>query len=273
MTRTKTRLTHSAARILRASAVVAIALLAASSAGAATIFTDDFESYADTAALNTVWPVGLGNDTMTFLDAGPAGSGNTSKTVHTTNRQGRRDRTFAAPFTPTATEPLVVSYDLYDAGAGGNEYNQVLAFSGATLTQLISIGKSSLGDQGDPNNPNKYQGRVAFPGATAGGVNWFALNTDRSMGWHNFMVEIFPTTVNFYVDGVLDTANVPRPAGVGDPFSVVRIGAGQSSLAEVAYYDNFSVTTGIVPEPGTVTMLAMGGLFGLATIWRKRRAA
>ena len=270
MTRTKTRLTHSAARLFRASAVVALALLAASPAGAATIFTDDFESYADTAALNTVWPIGTGDATMTFLDAGPAGSGNTSKTVHTTNRLGRRDRTIA-PFTPTASEPLVVSYDLYDAGAGGNEYVQVLT-NPAALTQLISIGKSNLGTTNGANNPNKYQGRVAFPPAGSGGVNWINLNTDRSIGWHSFTAEIFPTTVNFYVDGVLDTANLPR-AAAGDAFAMVRIGSGLSTLAEVGYYDNFSVTTGIVPEPGTVTMLAMGGLFGLATIWRKGRVA
>ena len=271
MNRMTTRFTFPPARLARIGAALIFALgPMALSGSAATILTDDFESYADTAALNAVWPVGAGNDTQTFLDAGPAGSTNTSKTVHTTNRLGRRDRTFAATI-PTLSEPLVVSYDLYDAAAGGNEYLQILAPNAAALTQLISIGKSNLGTTNGANNPNKYQARVAFPSAGAGGVNWINLNTDRAIGWHRFSAEIFPTTVNFYVDGVLDTANVPRLSGVADPFTVVRLGSGLSTLAEVGYYDNVSITTGVVPEPGTVTMLALGGLFGVATAWRKRR--
>jgi hypothetical protein len=275
MTRTITRITSSAGRLARTAAIALCALaLFAPSSRAATILVDNFESYADTAALNAAWPVGAGNDTVTFLDAGPAGSTNTSKTVHTTNRQGRRDRTFT-PTLPTAAEPLVVSYDLYDAGGdnSANEYNQILAFDPANaLTQLISMGKSTNVDMGETANPNKYQARVAFPPHASGGVNWFPLNANRSIGWHTFTAEIFPTTVNFYVDGILDTANVSRAGGVGNAFSTIRLGSGLSSRAEVGYYDNVGITTGVVPEPGTVTMLSLGGLIGAAAAWRKQRA-
>jgi len=273
MTRTITRFTLSAARLARAAviAVFALALLAPSSR-AATILVDNFESYADTTALNAAWPVAVGNDTMTFLDAGPAGSTNTSKTVHTTNRQGRRDRSIT-PTIPTATEPLVVSYDLYDVGGdnSANEYDQILAFDSANaLSQLISMGKSTTGTSNGAVNPAKYQARIAFPAAPAG-VNWINLNTNRSVGWHTFTAEIFDTKVNFYVDGILDTGNLPRAGGVGNAFSVFRLGSGLGSRAEVGYYDNVSITTGVVPEPGTVTMLSLGGLIGAAVAWRKRR--
>src|SRR5215212_10414806 len=125
MTRTTNRLTSSAARLARTAVITAIALVLCTPASrAATILVDNFESYADTNALNAAWPIGTGDPTMTFLDAGPSGSTNTSKTVHSTNRLGRRDRNFA-PYLPTLTDPLVVSYDLYDAAAGGNEYDQI----------------------------------------------------------------------------------------------------------------------------------------------------
>jgi hypothetical protein len=260
----------SAARLARTSLACALALFATSVARGATILTDNFESYADTAALSAAWPIGLGDDTMIFLDAGPAGSTNTSKTVHSINRLGRRDRSIT-PTVPTLSQPLTVSFDMYDAAAGGNEYIQLIAPNAAALTQLISIGKSTLATSNGANNPAKYQGRIAFPPAASGGVNWINLNTNRSIGWHRFSAEIFPTTVNFYVDGVLDTANVPRNSGVSDPFTVVRLGSGQSTLAEVAYYDNVSITT--VPEPGAVTMLSLGGFIAAAAAWRRRRTA
>jgi hypothetical protein len=274
MIRTATRLTFSAARLARTAVYAAVALaMAGSTSPAATILVDNFESYADTTALNAAWPIGTGDATMTFLDAGPAGSTNTSKTVHTINRLGRRDRNIA-PTLPTLTEPLVVSYDLYDAAAGGNEYDQIVAFDAANaLSQLISIGKSTLATTNGANNPNKYQARVAFPPAASGGVNWINLNTNRSSGWHRFTAEVFPSTVNFYVDGILDTGNVPRAGGVGNAFSTFRLGSGQSTLAEVAYYDNVNLFTGAVPEPSSVTLLALGAIGGVVAMRRRRRVA
>src|SRR5687767_9348502 len=91
---------------------VAGTLLAGVSANAATLLFEDFESYSTTAELNAIWPVGVGTDSVTFLDAGPAGSTNLSKTVHETNRQGRRDRTFTGQI-PSLSEPLVLSIDIW----------------------------------------------------------------------------------------------------------------------------------------------------------------
>lgn len=232
-------------------------------ANAAVIFSDDFESYADTAALNSVWVKGAGTDTDTFLDAGPAGSTNVSKTVHHENRIGRRDRNFA-PALPTADAPVVVQFDFYDnnaeLGDGDNAYNQLLAFSGTSLTQLVAMGKSTLTTIDDPT---KYQARVAFNSG-----NWLTLNATRTVGWHTFRAEIFDGEVDFYVDGLPDVQNVAfTPGTLGDGFSQARIGTGLSSRAEVSYYDNYSVT--LVPEP---TSLALFGLAGAALLGRRRRA-
>jgi hypothetical protein len=228
---------------------------------AAVIFADDFESYADTTALNAVWTRGAGTDTDTYLSVGPAGSTNTSDTVRHDNRIGRRDRNFA-PALPTADAPVVVEFDFYDdnaeVGIGDNAYNQLLAFSGTTLTQLVAMGKSNLTATDDPT---KYQARVAFNSS-----NWLTLNATRSVGWHTFRAEIFSNEVDFYVDGVADVQNVAITGSTfGDGFSQARIGTGLSSRAEVSYYDNYSVS--VVPEPASLAALSVAGL----ALMRRRR--
>lgn len=240
-------------------------LSVASTASAAVLLQDDFESYADTAALDAAWPIAdrttnPSGGPATFLDSGPAGSTNTSKTIHNTTRTSRSR--FFPNTAPTAAEPLVMSLDIYDSNAadtGINQYAQIRAFNDASaLTQLISLGISSLG----PDDTN-YQARVAF-----GSVNWISLNADRSTGWHSFTAEIFPDSVNFYVDGVLDTTVTGITGGVGDSFSQMFAGpTGLSNRAEEGYYDNVLVQS--VPEP---TALAALGLGGLALLVRRRRA-
>jgi hypothetical protein len=208
------------------------------STAAANIIDDDFESYADTAALDAFWPVTTGTNADTFLSVDPLDPLN--QCVAYTTVAARRSQSFT-PF----TAPLIVwGYDFYDTvgtAAMPRQYGQLLADNGG-LSELIAMGQYNAA----PSVPDFYQARVAFSG-----VGWFNLTTPRSVGWHRFEAHIGPTTVDFYVDGLLDTAAVPHNGGM---WYEARIGSGLSSTG-TAFYDNYLLT----PEPGTLTLLALGG--------------
>jgi hypothetical protein len=235
--------------------VLALALLAlVASASAAIIIQDDFESYADTTALNGPWPKGTGTDAATYLlvgDNGPTWPG--EKCVENLLTAARRDWSFT-PTALAAGEELIWAFDLkdMDTTVAFRQFGQILskdAPAGA-LDELIAMGVYNAADPNEVFNANKYYARVAFG---PGGVNWFALNTTRSAGWHRFEAHIKKTgTVDFYVDGVLDTAGVPHG---GDYWYQARIGSGLSST-RAARYDNYLVN--ITPEPASLALVALG---------------
>jgi hypothetical protein len=220
-----------------------------------TLINDDFQSYGDDTALGAVWPIGVGTTATTYLDLDPTDALN--QVVHQEDSSvgsGRRDQSFA-PTTLQSWQEIVWQFDFYDfAGntTGPRQYGQILAGSGG-LSELIAMGQYNAATNHDNN---KYQARVAF-----GGPNWFNLNTDRSVGWHTFKAVINPTTVDFYVDGVLDTAGVPQG---GTDWYQARIGSGLSATAD-ALFDNYSVV--VSPEPASLALLVLGGVVAL----RRRR--
>lgn len=241
--------------------VLVLGLLAfAAAATADIIIQDDFESYADTAALNGPWPKGVGTDAITYLlagDNGPTWPG--EKCVeHLSNGSsatGRRDLSFT-PTLLAAGEELIWAFDFkdMDTTVAYRQYGQLLSKNApaGALDELISMGLNNANDTGEPYSATKYSARVGFSPA---GVNWFNLNTTRSAGWHRFEARIKQSgTVDFYVDGVLDTADVPH---AGDYWYQARIGSGISST-RAARYDNYLVE--VIPEPASLALLALGGL-------------
>jgi len=222
------------------------------------IINDDFESYADTAALNAVWPKGAGTDADTYLlvgDNGPTWPG--EKCVENTLILARRDQGFT-PYQLAANEEIIWAFDFKDTvgptGASYRQYGQILsaASPGGALNELLAIGVyNSVTKPGEVFNPNKYQARIAF----GPGQGWFNLNANRSVGWHRFEVHIKPTTVDYYVDGAPDIVGLPH---AGLYWYQARIGSAVSSAAGMARYDNYGVE--VIPEPAALLLLALGGL-------------
>ncbi len=228
--------------------LVLASVAACATMASANIIDDDFESYATTGDLNAAWPVTSGSDTDTFLDVDPTDPLN--QVVTDTTATSRRSQSFA-PMSVSGGDTFVWSFDFYDyvgSASDPRNYGQLLSqASGGGLNELLAMGMYN--NAGPTHDPTKYQARVAF-----GGPNWFNLNADRSIGWHNFTAVIGASTVDFYVDGVLDTAGVSH---AGFEWYEARIGSGLSSAGGGASYDNYLVT----PEPASLALLALGGLF------------
>lgn len=247
-------------------------LVGAGSASAETVLFDDF-SYADQAAFNAVWNVGIvGGGAL--LSTEEAYSPTQSAKQDLTNRSSGRDFT---PVSGSDAKPLEWSFRFYDSTQAAN-LRQFASIRDNTpaLAQLVAIGAYNdttltknlfTGASVSAADLNTYYAcRVAF----SPGPNWFILNTEgvptRSTGWHELKAVFKDTTADFYVDGILGMADVKyanSPGGI--TFDRVTVGSGLSSANGVGYYDDVTVT--LVPEPATLALLGLGVLF-----LRRRRA-
>lgn len=237
---------------------VGLVLAIAPAASALVLIQDDFENppYATTADLDPPWVLAVGTVADSYLDTtdnGPTWPGEQCVThVQSTGtplEADRRDNTSFTPYEVTGANYLVWAFDFEDTvgnTADPRQYGQLLAGS-AGLTELIAMGEYNAAANQDSN---KYQARVAF-----GGPGWFNLTTDRSVGWHRLEARIYAGYVDFYVDGLPDTLGVTHAGG--DWYNA-RIGSGLSTAGGAASYDNYLLE--VVPEPGSLFLLALGGL-------------
>ncbi len=241
--------------------VLAAALLTVS-AVSAYAFTDNFDSYADQAALETVWQH---SGSPVLLSNNQAFSSPNSVYQGTAAAQSR-----ALVSNPVPAQQLNFSFVFYDetgTGSLARAYGMVYARAGSnwtdTLNQIIAIGKyNSVAT-------TKYFGRIAF-----GSLNWFVLDAptspDRSVGWHKAEVigavdpnDPTKAQISFYIDGQLGKT----VGGVANSvFNFVVLGSGLSSTHGM-YFDDVT----LVPEPGS--LLALGsGLVGMAGLLLQRKA-
>jgi hypothetical protein len=262
---------------LAASAFLPLALC-----GQTTIFSDNFDGYANQAAMLAVWNVGQA----------PAGVGLTLSTDQAFSPSqsafapgSATSYTMAHDFTPAAAstaQPITWSFEFYDTTQAANlrQFASIRDNSPA-LAQLVAIG--AYNDTSLTKNPytglsvtaadlnTYYACRVAF----APGPNWFILNgpgaPTRSTGWHELKAVFYDTTVEFYVDGInaLTGLTMSYAASAGAiTFDRVTVGSGVSSANGAAYYDNVSVVQA-VPEPSSIALLSLGSLAFLVSRRRK----
>lgn len=252
------------------------ALVSFTASAQTTIFSDNFDGYADQAALNAAWNVGLsgGGATLTNEQA---------FSLSLSLRQGTVAQASGHDITPvwgTDAQPLVWSFQFYDSTQAGNlrQYATIRDNSPA-LAQLVAFGAYNdttltqnryLGASVSAADLNTYYAvRVAF----APGPNWFILNgpgaPTRTTGWHELKAVFTDTKVEFFVDGVnglsgLDTFYAASAGAIS--FDRVTVGSGLSSANGVAFYDDVLVQ--LVPEPSG---LALAGLGAAALLIFRRR--
>lgn len=221
---------------------------------------DDFDSYADNAALTTAWTVNAGAGLVL----------NTSESVSAPNsvvNPGTDAASIRRNMPSIPASDLNFSFQFYDYDGGfARDYGMLYSRNGdewtGGLNNLLAIGKF--------NNvlTNHYFARVAYAtGATYGDgavVNgtWFALTggPTRSVGWHTAQVLGEPDPVNvgkviykFYIDGVLG-GSAGNLADIDYNWTV--LGSGLSTAPSGIAFDDVRV----VPEPPTLLF----GVFGLA---------
>ena len=243
------------------------------------IFFDNFDGYADQAAFNAVWNVGL---------TGGGGTLSTEQAFSPSQsiKQGTIAQASGHDITPSwglNSAPLTWSFEFYDS-TQANNLRQFGALRDATpaLAQLVAMGAYNdttltkdryTGLSVTAADLNTYYAvRVAF----APGPNWFILNgpgaPTRSTGWHELKAVFYSTTVEFFVDGVnaltgLTTSYASAPGAIS--FDRVLVGSGLSSANGVGYYDNVLV---VIPEPSSIGLSLVGGLGLLGWIIRRRTA-
>lgn len=241
-----------------------------SSASAAVIFEDDFESG------------NMSNWTSTSTTPNPL-------TISTLQNVLPTVGTYSAAVDNTADRmhhnlgsevggAAIFTIYFYDDGGSTRVFGEVRGYSGTglpnggttasgSLEQLLAIGRYNSVDaaiDGGTYNATKYQARLTF-GTTAG---WFNLNgagtPNRSVGWHRFDIERLAdgTSLNFYVDSVLSRSFT---GAVNSAWDTVVLGSNLGTTATVAYFDGVSVST--IPEPSTLAF----GIASLGLLLRCRR--
>jgi hypothetical protein len=293
---------------MRVSKTLSLAVAAASvlwtvQSHAAVIINDNFDSYADQAAFQAAWPA-AGTTTTTSLQSAQLSTAQSaspsqsvfvpvSTTAAATATEYRNRRSFTDIAALTTSTQLVWSFDFYDSNAAAapqRNYSNLQDTTAPGLTnQLISLGLNNT-QSSIQSGGNYYMARIlgytvaaadpdggAAESVTGAGI-YFKLNDFavglRSTGWHNLKTIItsddgVATDYAFYVDGVL-AEKVSNVGGAGTlrQYDNIAIGSGLTNGGVNAYFDNQFLEASAIPEPASLGLIGLAGLF----LGRRRRA-
>jgi hypothetical protein len=253
---------------VRIALVLIAALASATTASAAPIFFDDFEAYASTAAMSAPGAWGdlqdPGETPLGFLDFGPPlGFGNPGQSM--AHDGGETNRHAIAPLTSGAGA-IIWEFDFFSVDLATNRRvtGGLRVDNGVPLLEM-GIYNSTF----DPDDPFQPAAGFAIRTVGIGGPTesngWLAFpgNPSVEAGWHHFRATIGTTSILFELDlgddGAVDASrlvNTDDISAVG--WNSLRIG-GPSDLSSMGFganFDNYGISQ--IPEPGTLSLVAMG---------------
>jgi hypothetical protein len=206
------------------------------------IFAEDFDSYADTAAMQRVW----GESGLGTLELGANGTGKAAF-----HPGGKVNVVRDLAIEPTDTMDVVFTFDLYDFATNGNK--RVTAGLRNTTNAILEMGCYNAGG-------GAYLARaVGF----AGGAGWRSFDPTQTTtrGWHRFRAVISRTNTVFALDlganGSVDRViEIPTPPQMVK-FTEIRFGGPSdvTSLGGGALFDNIRlemVPTGTANSPAVL---------------------
>lgn len=257
------------------------------SISATVILDEDFESYADTAEMNTVWANGgtavLASTTNPIYEI----SSNPGQSLFhpgtaTSGSGGNTNLYSFDTVNPTNENPLFLSGMIFDDGTSSNER--------ATIGLRDNAGNNII-EMGHYNVDDHYSFRVVL--FTLGDTNWFSLpdlplpsgnirENSPTNAWNTYTATIYRDHIDFTFDlgsdGFINAAvTVNASFNPDHGFNAVRLG-GPSDLSSPGLsgpivspnngsvrFDNILLQ--VLPEPGTLALVGIGGLI----LGRRRR--
>lgn len=247
-------------------ALAIMAIGAASSTHAATILvSEDFESYADTAAMTAVWGGGLGTLDTSNSFSGSQSAFHPGGTVNS--------RTDFGSVAPSATHDLVLSARIYDDAVLNTDRITVGLRTGAA--PLFEMGRYLDNTIGFPeNNPYGIRALSMGNGITPS-PNWQPFLSggnpiDSVAGWHTYEATFsiangVTVTLDLGSDGTIDSTLHFAGDGASEfnNFTDLRFG-GPSNLSSAGGGANFDdiqlALVPVIPEPTSLLLVGMMGL-------------
>ena len=244
----------------------ALAALSSQAMGTTVFFSDDFESYGNTAEMDLVWS----NGGSATLDTSLGNSGNSLSHPGTAaSFSGGNTNSYSfSPITISPSQVLTYSADIYDDGASANK---------RVSAGLRAAAGANLIEMGMYNAPSHYAHRTILFSAPNGGANWVAfdnivddggtpIENSPVVGWHRYSVDITTTSATFILDlnsdGNINATAVVAIDVPADAFDIIRLG-GPSDLGSGgggANFDNVSLVLTRIPEPATCLLAGLAAI-------------